>query len=101
MQESRGSRESDSSLARVEVHQSYLIRGQTELSMRLAALESQNIRHDSIISTAQEWRSRLERVEEAIRLIKTAAGIMLMTMAANGAAGDMGERIGKMLLGLP
>lgn len=90
-----------STLAAHQVHIQYLGRGQRTHDSRLHSLEEGHRQHMAALSTYPDIQRRLQRVEEAVRLIKAAAGIGMLVLAANGQAGGVGEKAARMLLGLP
>lgn len=88
-------------LASQAVHIEYLGRGQQTHESRLRSLEDQARQYHGPISTIPEVAKRLRQVEEAVRLIKAAGGIVMLALAASGQVGGLGEKAARMLLGLP
>lgn len=84
-----------------EVHIHYLGRGQRTIESRLRTVEDTQRQHTTILASQQDTAKRLRQVEEGVRLIKAAAGLAMMALAASGQVGGVGEKAARMLLGLP
>lgn len=94
-------RETDETVARLEVHNQYHGRGLWEHSIRLQQVEAEQRRQGSILTGFQDQQSRLARLEEAVRLVKLAAGILMLALASSGVMGGSASKIARLLLGSP
>ena len=83
------------------IHIEYIGRGQRTIEARLRTVEDTQHQHTTILASQQDTAKRLRQVEEAVRLIKAAAGLGMMALAASGQVGGLGEKAARMLLGLP
>lgn len=88
-------------VAQLEVHQQYLGRGQRTIEKRVSRLEESERHRSSIQSKVTEYDERLARVEDALRLVKAAAGLVMLSLAASGNVNGVGEKAVRLLLGLP
>ena len=94
-----------SRLTSLEIHDSYRRRDIASQEQRIGTLEAQARRFGSLPWAVQDLQDRLRRLEEVIRLIKLAAGLAMMAVAASGQLGGTAEKVAKgiagSLLGVP
>lgn len=95
--------ETTASLARLEVHASYLRRDTLTQAGRLTTLERQVRDHGTMLRELREHQDRLRRVEVAVSLLKTAGGLLMLVVAQSGLVSGKGsqilERAGGAMLG--
>ena len=88
-------------LAEHQVHIQYIGRGQRTIESRLRTVEDTQRHHTFQLASQPDTAKRLRQVEEGVRLIKAAGGLVMLALAASGQVGGLGEKAARMLLGLP
>jgi hypothetical protein len=100
---SRDDHQTTASLARQEVHVSYLRRDSQTQAGRLTAIERQMRDHSTLLHGLREHQDRLRRVEMAVSLLKAAGGMLMLVVAQSGLVSGKGaqllEKAGGAMLG--
>jgi hypothetical protein len=92
-------RRTEETVAQLEIHTAYHGRGLRDHAAWLASIQAEQRRQASMLTGYLDLQYRLTRLEEAVRLIKVAAGMIMLALASSGAVGGSGAKVAKLLLG--